>query len=85
MYQQYGQGKSLKCVCPPWLIRNTHVRTKIRLNGETSDKYIRLFIFEQISHPRANWQKANARPWEQVQLRMPDKPPGGEMGNHGID
>ena len=51
MYQQYGQEKSLKCVCPPWLIRNTHVRTKIRLNGETSDKYIRLFIFEQISHP----------------------------------
>jgi hypothetical protein len=43
MYQQYGQEKSKKCVCPPLLIRNTHahvnVRTKIRLNGETSDKY----------------------------------------------
>jgi hypothetical protein len=45
-YQQYGQEKNLKCVCPPWLIRNTHtrvnvhvLRTKIRLNGKTSDKY----------------------------------------------
>ena len=51
MYQQYGQEKSLKCVCPQsamicGLIRNTHgrvnvnaLRIKIRLNGETSDKY----------------------------------------------
>jgi hypothetical protein len=43
MYQQYGQEKNLKCVCPPRLIRNTHarvnMRTKIRLNGKTSDKY----------------------------------------------
>jgi hypothetical protein len=45
-YQQYGQEKNLKCLCPPWLIRNTHarvnvhvLRTKIRLNGKTSDKY----------------------------------------------
>jgi hypothetical protein len=30
--------------------------------------------------------KANARPWEQVQLKMPDKlPGGGGMGTHGID
>jgi hypothetical protein len=46
---------------------------------------IRLFSLEQIPHPRANLQKANARPWEQVQLRMPDKRPGGVLGNHGID
>jgi hypothetical protein len=38
---------------------------------------IRLFSLEQIPHPGANLQKANARPWEQVQLRMPDKRPGG--------
>jgi hypothetical protein len=47
---------------------------------------IRLFSLEQVPHPRANLQKANARPWEQVQLRMPDKRPGGGvLGNHGID
>jgi hypothetical protein len=49
---------------------------------------IRLFSLKQISHPGANLQKANARPWEQVQLRMPDKCPGGGggvLGNHGID
>jgi hypothetical protein len=48
MYQQYGQEKSLKCVSAMicGLIRNTHgrvnvnaLRIKIRLNGETSDKY----------------------------------------------
>ena len=38
---------------------------------------IRLFTAEQIPHPGANQQKANARPWEQVQLKMPDKRPGG--------
>jgi hypothetical protein len=38
---------------------------------------IRLFTAEQIPHPGANQQKANARPWEQVQLKMPDKGPGG--------
>ena len=38
---------------------------------------IRLFSLEQIPHPGVNMQKANARPWEQVQLRMPDKRPGG--------
>jgi hypothetical protein len=38
---------------------------------------IRLFNLEQIPHPGANLQKANAWPWEQVQLRMPDKRPGG--------
>jgi hypothetical protein len=35
---------------------------------------------EQIPHPGnpgANLQKANARPWEQLQLRMPDKRRGG--------
>jgi hypothetical protein len=46
---------------------------------------IRLFSLEQIPHPGANLQKANARPWEQVQLRMPDKHPGWGLGNHGID
>jgi hypothetical protein len=64
------------------------MRTKARLNGETSDKSIRLFSLEQIPHPGDNLQKANARPWEQVQLRMPDKCPGGGgggMDNHGID
>ena len=45
---------------------------------------IRLFSPQQIPHPGANLQKANARPWEQVQLKMPDKLPGG-MGTHGID
>ena len=57
---------------------HTHVNmhTKVRLNGKTSDKYL-LFSLEQISHPGANLQKANARHWEQVQLRMPDKRPGG--------
>ena len=43
---------------------------------------IRLFSLKQISHPGANLQKANARPWEQVQLRMPDKCPGG--GGRGV-
>ena len=38
---------------------------------------IRLFTAEQIPHSGANQQKANARPWEQVQLKMPDKRPGG--------
>ena len=38
---------------------------------------IRLFTAEQIPHPGANQQRANARPWEQVQLKMPDKRPGG--------
>ena len=38
---------------------------------------IRLYTAEQIPHPGANQQKANARPWEQVQLKMPDKRPGG--------
>jgi hypothetical protein len=38
---------------------------------------IRLFSLKQIPHPGANLQKAIARPWEQVQLRMPDKRPGG--------
>jgi hypothetical protein len=38
---------------------------------------IRLFSLKQISHPGADLQKANARPWEQVQLRMPDKCRGG--------
>jgi hypothetical protein len=38
---------------------------------------IRLFTAEQIPLPGANQQKANARPWEQVQLKMPDKRPGG--------
>jgi hypothetical protein len=38
---------------------------------------IRLFTAEQIPHPGANQQKANARPWGQVQLKMPDKRPGG--------
>jgi hypothetical protein len=38
---------------------------------------IRLFSLEQIPHPGANLQKVNARPWEQVQLRMPDKRRGG--------
>jgi hypothetical protein len=52
------------------------MHTKILLNGETSDKYS-TFYLEQISHPGANLQKANARPWEQVQLIMPDKRPGG--------
>jgi hypothetical protein len=47
---------------------------------------IRLISLEQIPHPGANLQKANAQPWEQVQLRMPDKGPGGGgLGNHGID
>ena len=48
---------------------------------------IRLFTAEQIPHPGANQQKANARPWEQVQLKMHDKRPGGGggMGTHGID
>ena len=46
---------------------------------------IRLFTAEQIPHPGANQQKANARPWEQVQLKMPNKRPGGGMGSHGID
>ena len=41
---------------------------------------IRLFTAEQIPHPGANQQKANARPWEQVQLKMPDKRPGGGGG-----
>ena len=66
------------------LIRNTHgrvnvnaLRIKIRLNGETLATNIRLFTAEQIPHPGANQQKANARPWEQVQLKMPDKRPGG--------
>ena len=45
---------------------------------------IRLFSLEQTPHHGANLQKANARPWEQVQLRMPDKRPG-VLGNHGID
>jgi hypothetical protein len=61
-----------------------YMRTKVRLNGETSDKYS-TFYLEQIPHPGANLQKANARPWEQVQLKMPDKRPGGGMGSHGID
>jgi hypothetical protein len=62
------------------------MRTKVRLNYETSDKYS-TFYLEQISHPGANLQKANARPWEQEQLRMPDKRRGGGgvLGNHGID
>jgi hypothetical protein len=38
---------------------------------------IRLFSLEQIPHPRANLQKANARHWEQVQLRILDKRPRG--------
>jgi hypothetical protein len=38
---------------------------------------IRLFSLQQIPHPEANLQKANARPWKQVYLRMPDKRPGG--------
>ena len=39
-----------------------------------------------LTHIWANQQKANARPWEQVQLKMPDKRPGGGgMGTHGID
>jgi hypothetical protein len=46
---------------------------------------IRLFSTEQIPHPGANLQKANARPWEQVQLKMPDKRPEGGGGTHGID
>jgi hypothetical protein len=52
---------------------------------------IRLFSTEQIPHPGANLQKANAQPWEQVQLKMPDKRPegggggGGGGGTHGID
>jgi hypothetical protein len=58
------------------------MRTKVRLNGETSDKYS-TFSLKQISHPGADLQNANARPWEQVQSRMPDKCRGG--GNHGID
>jgi hypothetical protein len=73
------------------LICNTHgrvnvnvLRIKIRLNGETSNKYS-TFSTEQIPHPGANQQKANARPWEQVQLKMPDKRRGGGMGTHGID
>ena len=37
---------------------------------------IQLFSAEQIPHPGANLQKANARPWEQG---------GGGMGTHGID
>jgi hypothetical protein len=45
---------------------------------------IRLFSLEQISHPGANLQKANARPWEQVQLRMSDKLPGGGGGGGGV-
>jgi hypothetical protein len=44
---------------------------------------IRLFSLKQIPHPRANLQKAYAQPWEQVQLIMPNKHPGG--GTHGID
>jgi hypothetical protein len=43
------------------LIRNTHgrvnvnaLRTKIRLNGETSDKYSTVFTAEQIPYPGAN-------------------------------
>jgi hypothetical protein len=69
------------------LIRNTHgrvnvnaLRIKIRLNGETATN-IQLFTAEQIPHPGANQQKANARPWEQVQLKMPDKRPGGGDGH----
>jgi hypothetical protein len=46
---------------------------------------IRLFSAEQIPHSGANLQRANARPWEQVQLKMPDKCRGGGMGTHGID
>jgi hypothetical protein len=38
---------------------------------------IRLFSLKQIPHPRANLQKAYAQPWEQVQLIMPNKHPGG--------
>ena len=38
---------------------------------------IRLFSLEQIPHPGANLPKANVQTWEQVQLRMPDKRPGG--------
>ena len=38
---------------------------------------IRLFSAEQFPYPGANLQKENARPWEQVQLKMPDKRPGG--------
>ena len=41
---------------------------------------IRLFSTEQIPHPGANLHKANARPWEQVQLKMPDKRPEGGGG-----
>jgi hypothetical protein len=41
---------------------------------------IKFFTAEQIPHPGANQQKANARPWEQVQLKMPDKRPGGGGG-----
>ena len=74
------------------LIRNTHgrvnvnaLRIKIRLNGETSDKYSTFYRWTN-SPPRGDQQKANARPWEQVQLKMPDKcPGGGGMGSHGID
>ena len=32
-----------------------------------------LALHEQIPHPGANLQNANARPWEQVQFKMPDK------------
>jgi hypothetical protein len=38
---------------------------------------IRHFSPDQIPHPEANLQKANDQPWEQVQLKMPDKRPGG--------
>jgi hypothetical protein len=38
---------------------------------------IRLFSPDQIPNPEANLQKANAQPWEQVQLKKPDKRPGG--------
>ena len=40
---------------------------------------ILLFGLKQIPHPRANLQKANVRPWEQIQLTMPDKC-SGEVG-----
>jgi hypothetical protein len=41
---------------------------------------IRLFTAEQIPHPGANQQKANAQPPKQEQLKMPDKRPGGRGG-----
>ena len=78
MPHPWGQNMSFLRIFEPK--NRTQALSRINISVFKIDSVaisFQLFSLKQIPHPGANLQKANAQPWEQVQLKMPNKRRGG--------